>query len=146
MNKYKFLTIMIIGLFISNGILFFMLIKGHHKKGDGPKNIIIDKLHFDTEQIKKYEVYIKQHRKAVHENEATMNKLRTNLFEQLKYQQDANKVDSLISVIAKQQYVAEKINYRHFLEIKSLCKPSQQKDFNELTSEIANLFSPKKRK
>ncbi len=145
MNKYKFLILVIIGLLLSNGVLFFMLIKSHQRKG-GPKNIIIDKLHFDKEQIKDYEVYIQQHRKATNDNEETMNKLRSNLFKQLKYEQDTAKVDSLILIIAKQQYIAEKINYNHFLEIKRLCKPSQQKDFDELTNEIANLFSPKRRK
>lgn len=145
MNKYKFLILVIIGLLLSNGVLFFMLIKSHQRKG-GPKNIIIDKLHFDKEQIKNYEVYIQQHRKATNDNEETMNKLRSNLFKQLKYKQDTAKVDSLILIIAKQQYIAEKINYNHFLEIKRLCKPSQQKDFDELTNEISNLFSPKRRK
>ncbi len=145
MNKSKFLILLIIGLLISNGVLFFILIKEQQGKG-GPKNFIIDKLHFDKEQIEKYEECIQHHRKAINDNEATMNKLRSNLFEQLKYQQDSSKVDSLTSVIAKQQYAAEKINYNHFLEIKTLCKPSQQKDFNELTNEITNLFSSKERK
>ena len=100
MNKYKFLILVIIGLLLSNGVLFFMLIKSHQRKG-GPKNIIIDKLHFDKEQIKNYEVYIQQHRKATNDNEETMNKLRSNLFKQLKYKQDTAKVDSLILIIAK---------------------------------------------
>lgn len=145
MKKSKFLALIIIGLLLINGVLIFMLFKEHEGKS-GPKNIIIEKLHFDKEQIKKYEKYIQHHRKSINYNEATMNKLRGNLFEQLKNQQDSSKVDSLAFVIAKQQYAAEKINYNHFLEIKRLCKPSQQKDFNELTNEIANLFSSKERK
>jgi protein CpxP len=145
MNKSKFQTLLIVGLLISNGILFFMLTK-EHKRKDGPKSIIIDKLHFDKEQVEKYEVYIQQHRKTINANEAKMNQFRSNLFEQLNYQQDAAKIDSLISIISRQQYLAEKINYNHFLEIKRLCKPSQQKDFNELTKEIVNLFSSKERK
>jgi hypothetical protein len=122
-----------------------MLIKGHLGNG-GPKKIIIDKLHFDKEQINNYEISVQQHRKAINNNEAIMNKLRSNLFEQLKYPQDTAKIDSLITVISKQQAVAEYINYNHFIEIKNLCKQTQKKDFDELTTEIANLFSPKKRK
>jgi len=145
MNKFKFLKLIIIGLLLSNGILLFMLIKEHTRR-DGPKTIIIEKLHFDKEQIKNYETYIEKHRKAIDNNEAILNKLRSTLFEQLKYQQDTTKIDSLISKIAMQQNLAEKINYNHFLEIKRLCKPSQQKYFDELTTEIANLFSSKERK
>lgn len=145
MNKSKFLTIIIIALILSNAILVFMLFK-KHQKNDGPKNIIIQKLHFDYEQIKKYEAFIQQHRKAINDNEMTMNKLRRNLFEQLKGEQDSSKIDSLISVVVHQQFVAEKINYNHFLEIKKLCKPAQKKDFDELTNEIAKLFHSKERK
>jgi len=145
MNKSKFLIIIIIGLLISNGVLFFVLIKNHQEKG-GPKNIIIEKLHFDKEQIKSYEVYIQYHRKAINDNEATMNKLRSNLFEQLKYQHNEKIIDSLISNIAKQQITAEHINYNHFLEIKKLCKPNQAKYFDELIKDISNLFSTKERK
>lgn len=113
---------------------------------DGPKGIIINKLHFDEEQITQYEKYIQQHRKDINENEAAINQLRSNLFEHLKSEQNTNYIDSMFTVISKQQYVAEKINYNHFLEIKHLCKPSQQKDFEELTEEIKDLFSLKERK
>ena len=146
MNKSKFLILVVIVLLISNGILFFILIK-EHNKNEGPKEIIIEKLHFDKEQVKNYETYIQQHRKAVNANEAVMNKLRAKLFQELRNnQQDTVKIDSLISVIGKQQMIAENINYNHFLEIKKMCKPSHQKDFEELTNEIVKLFSNKERK
>ncbi len=143
MNKTKFLLLIIIGLFITNGFLLYMLSKGHFRK-NGPKNYIIKKLHFDDEQIKEYEVYIEHHRKSIMENELIMNDLRNSLFEQLK--QDTSKVDSLILNISKQQYIIETINYKHFLEIKQICKPSQQADFNSLTKDISDLFTPKERK
>jgi hypothetical protein len=143
MNKTKLLIIIIIGLFITNGFLLYMLSKGHFRK-NGPKNYIIKKLHFDDEQIKEYEVYIEHHRKSIMENELIMNDLRNSLFEQLK--QDTSKVDSLILNISKQQYIIETINYKHFLEIKQICKPSQQAYFNSLTKDISDLFTPKERK
>ena len=145
MNKSKFLILIIIGLLISNGILLFMFINGP-KMHKGPKEVIIDKLHFDKEQIKIYEGYIQKHRHSINDNEDRMNELRSKLYENLSSQQDTHKIDSLLSKIASQQYIAEKINYNHFLAIKRLCKPSQQNDFNELTKEITNLFSNMERK
>jgi len=145
MNKSRFLTTIIIGLFISNGILLFMFFNDP-KSNKEPKSIIIDKLNFDKEQIKQYEIYIQQHRKAINENETTLKILRSNLYTQLKYKLDTTKIDSLIGFISKQQGVAEQINYKHFIEIKNLCKPTQEKDFNELTNEIVSLFSSKERK
>ena len=145
MNKSRFLTIIIIGLLISNGILLFMFFNGP-KINKEPKSIIIDKLNFDKEQIKQYEIYIQQHRKAINENETAIKILRSNLFTHLKYKQDTAKIDSLIGFIARQQGVVEHINYKPFIEIKNLCKPSQEKDLNELTNEIVSLFSSKERK
>lgn len=145
MNKSKFLTLVIIGLLISNGILLFMFIKGP-KKHKEPKTIIIDKLHFNKEQIEYYEIYIQKHRKAINDNQAIMNKLRSDLYKQLKSNPLATNLDSLFLKIGKQQYIAEKINYNHFLEIKKMCNPSQQENFNELTNEIVNLFAPQERK
>jgi hypothetical protein len=145
MNKSRFLSIIIIGLLISNGILLFMFFNGPKINKDR-KSIIIDKLHFDKEQIKQYDIYIQQHRKAINENETTIKILRRNLFTHLRYKQETAKIDSLIGFIAKQQEVDEHINYKHFIEIKNLCKPSQEKDFNELTNEIVSLFSPNERK
>lgn len=145
MIKSKFLTAIIIGLLISNGFLLYMFFNGP-KINKEPKTIIIDKLNFDKEQIKQYEIYIQQHHKAIKENETTIKILRRNLFTQLKYKQDTAKTDSFIGFIAKQQGVVEHINYKHFIEIKNLCKPSQEKDFNELTNEIVSFFSPKERK
>lgn len=145
MNKMKFLIAVIIALVISNIIILFLLIKEHSQEG-GPKNIIIDKLHFDKEQVNNYETYIQQHRRSINDNEALMNKLRSDLYKQLKNQQDSTIIDSMIFKIAMQQSVAEHINYNHFLEIKKMCKPNQKKDFDELTNEIAQLFSLKERK
>jgi len=145
MNKLRFLTTIIIGLLISNSILLFMFFNGP-KINKEPKSIIIDKLNFDKEQIKQYDVYILQHRKAINENETTLKILRSNLYSQLKFKLDTTKIDSLIGFISEQQGVAERINYKHFIEIKNLCKPSQEKDFNDLTNEIVKLFSSKERK
>ena len=145
MNKSRFLTTIIIGLLVSNGILLFMFFNGP-KINKEPKSIIIDKLNFDKEQIKQYEIYIQQHRKAINENETAIKILRSNLYTQLKYKLDTTKIDSLIGFIARQQGAVEHINYKHFIEIKNLCKPSQEKDFNELTNEIVSLFSSKERK
>ena len=145
MNRLKFLTILVVGLFISNGILFFMIMKEHQGK-EGPKNIIIKSLHFDKEQIRKYEVLIQKHRNAINDNEKLMRNLRSKLYLNLQNEPNQNLVDSFISKISTQQSVADNINYNHFLEIKQLCKSNQQKDFNELTNEIVNLFSSKERK
>lgn len=142
MNKFTFLKLLILILFISNLVLLYFLFNDWSNK-KGPKSIIIERLHFDSEQIKSYEMYIEKHRGAINSNEMKIKKLRSRLFEQLKYKQDSLTVDSIVSGILKQQYLAERINYNHFLEIKALCKPSQINDYNDLTKDIADLFLTK---
>lgn len=115
-------------------------------RDEGPKKYIIQKLHFDEAQCKLYEIEIQQHRKEIHENEKLINKTRNALYFQLKYQTSTQKIDSLTLEIAQLHLNAERINFRHFLKIKQLCKPEQINDFNDLTEEIAHLFSPKHKK
>ncbi len=143
MNKSKFLLLIIVVLLLINVVLVFQYFNRHKRD---PKTFIIEKLHFDKEQQEKYEVYVQKHRKDVNENEAILNRQKSALYATLQKEMDSALVDSFLTVIVAQQYVAEQINYQHFLEIKNLCKPEQQADFNELTHEITHLFSRRERK
>lgn len=146
MNKSKFLIAVIVVLFISNGILFFMFLKAPERH-EGPKQIIIEKLGFDKNQVIQYEKLIQKHRQYVRDNELKMNELRTDLYSHLmSADSDSFDFESMILNISKQQALAEKINFSHFLEIKKLCKPEQMQRFELLTKEIAELFSKKPRK
>jgi archaellum biogenesis ATPase FlaH len=115
-------------------------------KPTGPKKIIIQKLDLDKSQVVEYEKSIQIHIESIRNNETQMNHLRNELYKQLKYEQDSLILDSLISNIADQQAKAEWINYNHFLAIKKLCEPPQLEHFEELTEDIANLFSNEGRK
>jgi protein CpxP len=145
MNKQRFLIILVLGLMLSNALLFFLFMN-EHRSNRGPKTTIIDQLNFDDEQVKAYEVFIHHHRSAIDSNEEKMNMLRDTLYEQLNFTHDSVKIDSLIEIVSQQQYLAEKINYTHFLAIKKLCKPNQEKAFEQLTHQISYLFFAKERK
>lgn len=146
MNKSTFYIYVIIALLASNVVLFFLLIKDD-KTHEGPKEIIREKLQFDDKQNTQYEDYIDAHRRSINQNELIMNELRVELFIQLKHSsQDWSKVDSIIALIGKRQMIIERINYDHFLDIKKICKPEQQSNFDDFTSEIVQLFASKERK
>ena len=145
MNKIKFLIILVVGLFISNCILLYYFVNDQIKP-TGPKKIIIQKLDLNKSQVIEYEKSIQIHIQSIRSNETQMNHLRHELYKQLKYEQDSLTLDSLIANIANHQAKAEWINYNHFLAIKNLCEPSQLEDFEELTEDIANLFSNRGRK
>lgn len=158
MNRTKLLTIAVIGLLLINlGTLGVMMM---HKpprpphgempppptdgNEGGPRQIIIDRLHFDGNQQKQYEVFISEHRKKTDDLHNASKELHNQLYIMLKSESiDKTKSDSLIEEIAGNQKAIENLNFNHFQEIKSICKPEQLEDFNELAGELAMLFGPK---
>jgi hypothetical protein len=49
--------------------------------------------------------------------------------------------DSVIAELGAAQQHVERIHYRHFEEIRMLCRPEQLPLFNELSAELAAIFS-----
>jgi hypothetical protein len=145
MNKVKVLSIVSIGLFAANIILIWFLMsnKMAHDRKEGPKKIIIEKLHFDESQTKEYEKLIDWHKKNIRKSESQMMVLKNQLYTSLQQNKQTNSTDSLIAEIGKVQIEIEHINYKHFKDIKELCKPEQLKLFDELCEDIAKLFAHK---
>lgn len=155
MNKTRLLTIAIIGLlFLNFGTLAVMLLHrpGHppHEgmppppRGEGPKRIIIERLHFDEAQQKQYEALIEEHHSKTRELNQSARDLHKELFSLLGEEtSDKSKADSLILQIAENQKAMDSLNFDHFQKIKNICKPDQLDDFKELSEELAELFAPK---
>jgi periplasmic protein CpxP/Spy len=143
MNKVKLLSILCIGLVIVNIaiIYFFVVNKPHNHKGEGPKKVVIEKLGFDEKQIEDYEKLITWHRREVRKSEEKLSQLKNKLYSTLPTNDALNLKDSLILKIGAAQMEMENIHYKHFSDIKALCKAEQLKRFEALTLEITNLFS-----
>ncbi|NOT36612.1 MAG: periplasmic heavy metal sensor [Saprospiraceae bacterium] len=144
MNKVKVLGIVSLGLLLANIVLIWFLLshKPPHPKRENPKKVIVEKLHLDKQQTNDYEKLIQDHQGNIQKSEQQIALLKNQLYSRLNDEQRTNEVDSLIAEIGKVQINIEQIHYNHFLDIKNLCKPEQLKDYNELTSKIANLFTP----
>ena len=157
MNRTKLLTIAVIGLLLINlGTLCVMIMHKppgppqgnmpppHGPNGEGPRQIIIDRLHFDTNQQQQYEVFISEHRNKTDDLHDASKELHNQLYSLLKNESiDKAKSDSLIQQIADNQKEIENLNFTHFQKIKTLCKPEQLEYFNELAGELSELFGPK---
>lgn len=146
MNKVKLLSIISIGLLAANLVLiwFLMLHRPPHQGHDGPKKVIIEKLDFNQSQIEAYTLLIEGHRANVQKYDARIKNLKNQLYAALAHDEQITSSDSLIALIGQTQVEIEQINYNHFQDIKQLCRPDQLKSFDELSAEIAELFSPKK--
>jgi hypothetical protein len=155
MEKTKLLTITVIGLLVLNlatlGFLFISGSKGHkppHDSPEGrqiPREIIINRLHFDVNQQKDYDKIIQWHRGEIKKLDSEIREAKIELYSQLKESQlDLKVKDSLIAVINTNQKQIEITHFKHFEEVKKLCDKDQLEDFNELTEELSKLFSPNK--
>jgi Spy/CpxP family protein refolding chaperone len=154
MERTKLLTITIIGLLLINlATLGFLFLNG--SKPDGrphegrrqPKTIIIEKLQFDAAQQNEYEKLIRWHRGAIDQLDDSIRQTKNTLYSGLSESNINTKTkDSLIAVLNAYQKQVEETHFKHFEDIKKLCKPEQQEDFKALTEELSRIFAPRPRR
>ena len=155
MKKTKLLTITVIGLLLLNfAVLAFLFVsgpRGHKQPTDrpegrpNPREIIIERLHFDDNQQKEYAELIKWHRGEIKKLDSNIRQTKNELYYQLNQTEVNLKTkDSLITLLNSYQKQVEETHFKHFEEVKKLCNKDQLEDFNELTEELSKLFSPNK--
>lgn len=153
MSKLKLLSIAVIGLLVINmGIVVFLFMKkpphspgGRHPMAhEGPKNIIIERLHFDNEQVEQYESLITKHQSSIRALDDSIRRVKNDLYQTLNNESFAGK-DSLVALLGILQKQIELVHYDHFKGIKKICKPAQLTRFNELTMDLARFFAPGKK-
>ncbi|KUJ57006.1 MULTISPECIES: hypothetical protein [Chryseobacterium] len=140
MTKNRFYIFIIIGLLISNMLLVAFILLKKPPQHSGPRNLIIERLKFDENQIRQYDELISQHRRQIREKRHEMTDLKTQCYSLLKSEDNKNG-DSLINEIGKLSMETEKINYKHFQDIKRICRPDQMKNFDNLIDDFENLFN-----
>lgn len=146
MNKIKLLSIAVTGLLLINiGILAFLFLRkpmhspGDEPMGKGPRSVIIEKLHFDKEQVAEYEKLITIHQQTIQELDGQIRETKKQLYTTLAAETGTNK-DSLQNKLGEIQKKIESVHFSHFEAIKKLCKPGQMEYFKSLTGELAKYF------
>jgi hypothetical protein len=113
---------------------------GRDGQGGGPRNEIIDRLHFDKGQVAQYDSLIVKHRKLVGQKEKEIQGLRTSLFMGVSDGIDAKLKDSWVRRIGVLHADIQQIHFAHFLDIQKICKPEQRADFERLTKDLSTMF------
>ncbi len=145
MDKIKLLTYSVIALLLLNlaTIGFVVLSKPGDRNRPEPREIIIEKLKFDENQKKEYEQLIYWHRSQIDElDEKTLETKKELYLQLLKNEVDTKTKDSLMNSLLKYQNQIENIHFKHFEDIKRLCRKDQLKNFEDLTKELSKIFSP----
>lgn len=147
MNKIRLLWAMIILLLLSNLLLAAFIYLRRPPRHEGPRNVIIEQLHFDKSQVAQYDQLIQAHRDSISAKERDLLRIKNELYAYLIIDEDTAKSEFLLGALNATQLQIERIHYRHFRDIKTLCRPDQSIYFEQLTQEIAGLFmSPRKNK
>lgn len=147
MDKIKLLTWSVIGLLLLNlstiGFLFF---NNNERNQPKPKEIVIEKLHFDKQQQEKYQEIIDENKFKINALDDGIRNLKNQLFLELKQEKiNTSKSDSLINQIANIQKEIEKLHFKHFQDIKSICNKEQLPSFNDLAEDLGKIFCNQRR-
>jgi protein CpxP len=149
MNKTKLLSIAVIALLLLNfGILSFLFLSKGNRPSDRkmPREIVIEKLHFDKNQIVAYEKIIEIHQNTIRDLDRSIRETKNELYQLLNSDKiDNAQKDSLFLRLASYQKQIETTHFNHFLDIKKICKKEQLSDYNDLTKELSSLFAPKRK-
>lgn len=143
-NKIKLYGTLALILFLINIGLLFLMFKSNNQPPHPARNrnIIIEKLHFSEAQAAQYDSIIKIHRNGIKPAQHQLMDLKNTLYSNLKNETNVALNDSFILEMNKIQNQIEHIHFNHFEAIKLICTPQQLPRYNELTTELAKLFSP----
>lgn len=144
-TKTNFWRTLAIVLFLINVcVLGFFMSRPHPPRGEGPKKMIVERLHFDASQIAEYDKLIEQHQKDIQAKEQEIKEAKQQLYSLLQGD-DLSAKDSLANRIGQLQVEVELIHFDHFNDLKNLCKEEQLDDFNALAGELAQVFAHPRR-
>lgn len=143
MNRTRLYGIATAALLILNIILISFIYVGkiRHRSQEGPRDIIIERLHFDEAQVASYDKLIEDHTENIAKQDKAILETKRMLYENIRNAGDTELVSTLENDLGKLQIGVEKINYNHFRDIKNICKENQLAYFNDLMKDITILFN-----
>ncbi|QHV97093.1 periplasmic heavy metal sensor [Spirosoma endbachense] len=156
MERTKLLTFAVIGLLLLNlltiGFVWLKpdqsssLSQGPPPEGDGPARLIIERLHFDTQQQQQYRQLVQEHQRQTRVlNQESVQLFRAYYGLLASTQPDSARANTLSHQIADNQRSIAELNFAHFQQIKALCQPDQQPYFTKLVDDLAHLFGRRQR-
>lgn len=151
MEKTKLLTIAVIGLLLLNlGTLLFLLLQkpgppvhGGPPPHERPSAIIIRTLELDEQQQEQFMELRDAHREKADQLEEQRMHLQRQLFDLLRQPQpNQAAADTLAAQIAALQQQMVLHNFRHLGELRTILRPGQMDNYEELTEQMASFFGP----
>lgn len=143
MNKLRFYRWVIAVLVLLNITVVCAFVFGPKGRGKArrPMETVIEKLHFDAGQVQRYDEIIRTSRAKADEKDRQIVVLKNELYRHLNEPLNPLLLDSLSTHIALIHKELEQMHYRHFMDIRGLCRPDQLPYFQELSQDITEIFA-----
>ena len=148
-KQKNYLIISVIILIILNiGILSMMWLNEstHRKPPKHPQgrsneqeqisSLLKKELNFNDDQIQMYLELRNIHREQTIELQNVIQDIKRKMFDEVILGNSAIISDSLLSIMLDKQGQIEKITFQHFIDLKNLCNPEQQKDLQLLLHKL----------
>lgn len=151
-KRTKLLTAVVIVLLLLNITTLTVILM--NKQGgtgrpmpEGPRKMIIERLHFDDEQVKAFDVLVEEHRQQMRELREKIAKNKEAFYDQLKQDDtDTATAYTQIASITRFEEEAERITFNHFKKVRALCNDEQKQQFDLVIRDILkNMTAPHER-
>jgi periplasmic protein CpxP/Spy len=149
MNKITLLTVAIVLLFLLNAVTLYLLFSNGHRRPGGMEggrpdiNFISHQLNFDEKQQSEFKILRDQQKTELENLRNNDKSLRDVLVSSLKSGvTDSLKIDSITSLLAASRKIMELTFYKHFSQIRSICRPDQLELFNKTLDEMMKRRMP----
>ncbi|TAE21754.1 MAG: periplasmic heavy metal sensor [Cytophagales bacterium] len=146
MERTKFLTIAVIALFILNlATIGFMLLRppmppGGRSGMGGPGAVIADRLHLDADQREQFRALQDERHEQLHPLNVKAGDLYTTYYILLRAERvDTARANAISRQIGQNQQAIAQVNFRHFQQLKTICRPGQQADFGQLMGDLTKI-------
>ncbi len=147
MKRQKVLWLAIIALVILNlSCLVFILRPQRPMPPENFDSVLIATLHLNKEQVKKFDIFKRQHHEQMVQIDEQMQLPYNQYFTLLNGNRNILKEDSLSNILATLYKKKAVITYQHFADIKALCNADQQQNFSRLVPLLMNVINPQKNK
>ena len=104
--------------------------------GETPRDFVIRSMHFTDDQIKQYDLLIKDHRQSMNKLRHDAMEYRKELFGSLKNENGGANTDSLATLIAGTQKQIELVTWNHFAQVRKICTDAQKADFDNIIGDV----------
>lgn len=150
MKKETLLTTAVIALLLLNfGTLGFLLLRRPpHPPGEGPGRLdrqIVEQLQLDAAQQQQFDLLKKAHRAQMQDFDRNYREALGNYFALLKNDTLLPaQHDSLQAALGRIQQDRVSVTFKHFQDLKTLCRPEQKQHFAALLPELMQVILPRK--